>query len=331
MLGDGVEAYFAPLLPWQARAWQQVTEQFYHKKLAHGLLVAGPKGIGKRQFVWRLVAYMLCHRSDEMACGTCESCHWLRSGTHPDLLVLPTSALPDAQDAGESIKIDDIRTLSDYSQTKGHTAKIIVLDQVDGLGVAAANALLKTLEEPRDGVFLILISDRPSRILPTIRSRVQALPLSCVDRDLALSFLSSADTQGYEPQLLLDLADGAVLQALDLPNQAWLGQRKAWLATLVALKTKKRTVTAAVNYWQKTLSLPEFLYLSRVMLVDVYRVALGLPSLHQDLDVVSYVGQLTLFQSQLDELLARLDQLELAIGQNVQEKIAYTQCLVLLS
>lgn len=82
--------YFAPLLPWQRQAWQQLTGQFIEQRMPHGLLAAGQKGIGKREFVWRFVAYLLCLEKNQYgACGHCQSCQWLRAGTHPDLLVLP--------------------------------------------------------------------------------------------------------------------------------------------------------------------------------------------------------------------------------------------------
>ena len=160
------QRYFAQALPWQDKAWRQLTEQFLHQQLPHGLLAAGPKGIGKHEFVWRFVAYLLCMQPTEAgACQACDSCKWLKASTHPDLMLLPEPA--EGESVRDSIKIDDIRRLQEYSQTKGHGAKVMVLNGADTLTLGAANALLKTLEEPRDGVFLILISDHPSRLLPT--------------------------------------------------------------------------------------------------------------------------------------------------------------------
>lgn len=329
-----VDAYFAPILPWQREAWQQLTGQFLHRQLPHGLLAAGQAGIGKHAFVWRFVAYLLCsERTDAGACGACESCRWLKAGTHPDLLVLPEAAKPEPikdGEAADSIRIDDIRRLQEYSQTKGHGVKVIVLDAADTLTLGAANALLKTLEEPRDGVFLILISDYPSRLLPTIKSRVQALPLTHIDQGEALSYLGEhmdVDTA----KMLLELADGAVLQAQGLPNTAWFGQRGLWLKTFSALQRGTRLPAAAGEYWQKTLSLDDFLVLSRMMLVALWRHRLGLPSLHSDLVIDALIGQLTIEAKVLENLLLQLDDVEASLAQNIQEKLAYHRLMLAMA
>lgn len=311
--------YFAPLLPWQRQAWQQLTGQFTEQHLPHGLLAAGQKGIGKREFVWRFVAYLLClQKNQHGACGHCQSCQWLRSGTHPDLLVLPQ---------GDSIKIDDIRALQEYSQTKGHGVKVIVLDGADTLTLGAANAFLKTLEEPRDGVFLILISDHPSRLLPTIKSRVQTMPLSYIDKVEAIDYLNEFMSPKLS-KLLLDISDGAVLQAKGLSSAKWFDQRTLWLKTYTALQLSKRTASAASNYWQKTLTLAEFITLSRVMLMDLWRVFLGIPSLHQDIDVAALLAQVQLDSSKLESLLSCIDDTQIAYAQNVQETLGFDRILI---
>ena len=91
-------SYFAPLLPWQQPLWTQLTERVLSPQpsLPHALLAAGMSGLGKREFVWRLVAWLLCRQRDSQplgACGSCESCQWLKSGTHPSLQVLPLISL----------------------------------------------------------------------------------------------------------------------------------------------------------------------------------------------------------------------------------------------
>lgn len=320
------DAYFAQLLPWQHDAWHQLTEQFLQQQLPHGLLAAGPVGIGKHEFVWRFVAYLLClQRTDLGACGECESCHWLKSGTHPDLMVLPESA-KEGDSAHDSIKIDDIRRLQGYSQTKGHGVKVMVLTQADTLTLGAANALLKTLEEPRDGIFLILITDHPSRLLATIKSRVQTLPLMHIDQGLALGYLSQqmdADTAS----MLLDLSDGAVLQAQRLQSQDWFHQRTLWLKTFAALQRGTRQPFVASEYWQKTLSLGDFMTLSRMMLLALWRHQLGLASLHRDLDMDALLAGVSIDNEVLERLLAVLDDVEATLNQNVQEKLAYDQLI----
>lgn len=317
--------YFEPLLPWQKRAWRQLTEQFYAGKLPHGLLASGMAGIGKHAFVWRVVAWLLCTAKEvDGACGRCDSCTWLVAGTHPDLLILPTPSVGD-KDVVTSIKIDDVRALQDYSHVKGRGLRLIVLDHAETMTLGAANALLKTLEEPRDGVHLLLISDHPARLLPTIKSRVQNLPLSHIDASVALGYLHSHLPFEYrsQAQMLLNLADGAVLSAQILPTQPWFGQRELWLKTWMALRRGTRHPMAASDYWQSVLSFADFMILTRLMLVDVIRVTLGLGSLHEDVAMVDIIADTPLSLTSIQAFIDTLDDMMVAVGQNVQDKLAY--------
>lgn len=319
--------YFAPLLPWQQRAWQQLTGQFYANKLAHGLLASGMAGIGKRAFVWRFVAWLLCHdKGAHGACGACESCVWLKAGTHPDLLVLPSDSLPTADDSEpSSIKIDDIRALQEYGHIKGHGVRLMVLDRADDLTLGASNALLKTLEEPRLGVHLMLISDNPAKLLPTIKSRVQNMPLNHITREVALSFVADRLGDKTLAKLALDLTDGAVLKATDVPTSAWFDKRTLWLKTWLALKNGTRLPIVASDYWQGVMSLSDFVVLTRLMLMEVVRVSLGVGGLHADIDTKNLITNQSLSFDGVEAFLAKLDDVASATAQNVQEKMAYDE------
>lgn len=322
------ERYFAPILPWQQTAWQQFVRQAVQKHLPHGILAAGVAGIGKRDFVWKMVGYLLCATpSDVGACGQCEQCQWLLAGTHPDLLVLPASSALGADVEVQNIKIEDVRQLQEFAQVTSSGARVIVLDRAESLTMAAANALLKTLEEPRAGVFLLLISDYPAKLLPTIKSRVQLLPLSPVDQSVAVAYLSQT-IEPSQAKRLLALCDGAVLSAQALGEQAWFLARSTWLATLAALLSGSRLPMAASEYWQANLPLEQFCQLSRMMLADLYRVLLGLPSLHDDLPIAEKINGLPITTDYLHNLLACLDQIQSDGEQNIQEKFAYDRLMV---
>lgn len=334
MAVDGVNAYFEPILPWQQATWERLTGQFFEHKLPHALLADGVSGIGKRAFVWRLVAWLLCEqRTNQSACGVCNSCTWLKAGTHPDLLVVPNSHAPHHDtDTKDSIKIDDIRYAQEYSHTKGDGWRIIVLDDADTLTIAAANALLKTLEEPRFGVCLILISDYPSRLLPTIKSRTQSLLLQHFDPALAMSFLQKRVNDDERLQMALQLSDFAPLSALTLLNSSWFERRDVWLKTLVALWNHARTPIAASEYWQSVLGFDEFLKLTQMMMLDVYRVVSGLSSMHTDLDVMAMVQKCPrLTADELDLMHGKVSEMVLAVRQNVQEKMAYDALMCVLA
>ncbi|UYZ90150.1 DNA polymerase III subunit [Moraxella bovis] len=321
-------SYFAPLLLWQTHAWEQVVGQFYDGKLPHGLLACGMAGIGKREFVWRFVAWLLCDdKGEHGACGSCQSCAWLRAGTHPDVMVLPSESLPTSDESERSsIKIDDVRALQEYSHVKGHGVRLIVLDDADTLTIGASNALLKTLEEPRAGVHLILISDNPAKLMPTIKSRVQALPLGAVAHDVALAYVGGVLGDESLARLALTLTDGAALKAVELPKAVWFDKRALWLKTWLTLRHGERSAVSASDYWQGVMSFGDFAVLTRLMLMDMVRVGLGLDSIHTDMDVAGLInGADNLSLDKVENFLASLDDMAVAVGQNVQEKMAYDE------
>lgn len=316
-------SYFQPLYPWQKTAWSQIIHQYQTNHLPHAILASGIQGIGKRHFMYQLAGFLLCQNTDKTthakACGNCPSCHWLLADTHPDFLALPKD--------GQVIKIDDIRALQDSIHTKNAHAKVIVLDYADLMTMGASNALLKILEEPAVGVYWLLISDNPSNLLPTIKSRVQNLPLLPIDTTVATAFLQSF---GFDKQMsitLLTQANFAPLIAKELPNSAWYAQKKGWLQTLMALQTGKRSAMQASQYWQKTLSLPDFLTLTECMIIDIWRVSLDLPSFYADIDTKSVIKACDISPVFLENLSAVLDDIRRAITQNIQEKLAFDKIL----
>ncbi len=373
--------YFDPLLPWQQLAWQQLTEQYRNERLPHALLAGGVVGIGKRRFVARFAAWLLCDTKPmDKPCGVCASCHWLKAGTHPDFYWLPdgdnvnndntngSNANSDNANGNNvnrdnAIKIDDIRALQAFFYRTGDR-RVVVLDHSETMTIAAANALLKTLEEPNAGVYLLLISDSVAKLLPTIKSRVQQIPLTPIDPQLAFDYVeeqllyqptskptttaqttiktrpanqannqannSSLPPSHYPIAMLLTLAQYAPLQAVQLPQTNWFHQRKLWLQTFVALQTHRRTPLQASEYWQTLMPLSSFLQLSQMMLLELWRLGLGLPLVHSDIDSLNIVV-VALSADKLRYLDSVLIDTAKALTQNIQEKLAYDRLFVCLA
>ena len=211
------------------------------ERLPHALLAHGPTGIGKVDFARALAAAMLCEapRRDG-ACGSCASCHWFSQGNHPDYReILPEAAAEDDEGEAEGeapraekakslvIKIDQVRALADFISLSTHRAghRVLVIHPAEAMQPAGANALLKTLEEPPPQTLIVLVSDRPARLLPTIVSRCRRLTLRIPPRADALAWLRE---QGVDrPEAALDAAGGAPLLARDLaaPEEADLRRR----------------------------------------------------------------------------------------------------------
>ncbi|TBU79306.1 DNA polymerase III subunit delta' [Pseudomonas daroniae] len=220
----------ADVYPWQASLWQQLAGRTQH---AHAYLLHGPAGIGKRALAERLMALLLCKSPVALqACGQCKSCHLLAAGSHPDNYVL------EPEEVDKPIKVDQVRALVNFvvqtAQLGGR--KVILIEPTEAMNLNAANALLKSLEEPSGDTVLLLISHQPSRLLPTIKSRCvqQACPLP--SEAVSLQWLSEAlpDSSEQEVRELLYLAAGSPLAAVRLQAQGVREQR-----ALVAEGVKK--------------------------------------------------------------------------------------------
>ena len=199
-------------------------------RLPHAFLVSGRPGIGKVDFAREFARSLLCESPiDRLACGQCPSCHWFGQANHPDYReILPEAAEEGEPEASEAegareagkkslvIKIDQIRAIRDFVSLSTHRAgrRAIVLHPAEALQAAAANALLKTLEEPPPATIIVLVSDRPARLLATIRSRCESMVLRAPPRERALAWLAEGGAD--DPEAALALAGGAPLLAAEL-------------------------------------------------------------------------------------------------------------------
>ena len=232
----------APLAPWQARAYAQAAAAIDAGRLGHALLFCGPAGLGKRHVAERLARRMLCrHRgADGEPCGACRGCRlfaarhqadpaevrpdgtlahpWGHPG-HPDVVFLGHANHPKTGKPRSEIVIEQVRALSERlaltPQLGG--AQVALLDPAEDINRAAANALLKTLEEPQPGRHLWLLSAAPARLAATIRSRCQRVELRLPPRAEALAWLAS---QGH--------AEAAAAEAL-AAARGHPGLAGAWL------------------------------------------------------------------------------------------------------
>lgn len=204
-------------------------------RLAHGWLLTGKSGIGKLEFALHLTRYLLCRQKDQHGpCGGCQECHLFAAGTHPDVKLLqPSSYEPvwpneeiDKKEAkSRQVKIEQVREAIEFAQGTAQRggAKIILLRPAEAMNNNTANALLKILEEPPPLTYLFLISEQPSLLLPTLRSRSQLLEFRSPPQSDALAWLHK-QSPGAENDLYLQLAQGAPLHALRLmKDQAVIG------------------------------------------------------------------------------------------------------------
>jgi DNA polymerase-3 subunit delta' len=183
-----------------------------------------------------LARALLCESpaSDGSACGACASCRYSGAGQHPDLRLVKPVDIDDegVETPAEFIKVAAIRALTEWAQVTSHrrVAKVAVVVPAESMNEAAANALLKTLEEPPAGTNLILVSHQPGRVPPTILSRCQRLVVPIPDPDEARTWLAA---QGVaEPEYALAQAGGAPLIARASSDGRLQSERTAWLGAL---------------------------------------------------------------------------------------------------
>ena len=214
------------LYPWQQDEWQQLWRT-HTQGLHHAILLHGPQGIGKHAFARAVVHALLCeaHTPPQLACGLCAACRWLQAGHHPDFLLLAPLE-KEADDSKKTprqvthISVDQVRALEPFAQTSAHRGgkKLVLIQPLEALNVAASNALLKTLEEPPAGVHFVLLSHQPQRLLPTVRSRCHAIALRRPASAVAMTWL---DEQAIaQASTWLAYADGAPLRAIEWSQHA---------------------------------------------------------------------------------------------------------------
>lgn len=212
------------LYPWQQPQWQSLVEAAQSRRLPHALLLTGCKGLGKADFAIHLAHWLLClekapeatlpdEKSPVAACGQCQSCRLFAAQTHPDLLMI------SAEDSNV-IKVEQIRAMVEKNSLTSHisSTKIYMLFDAHKMNTAAANSLLKTLEEPSPNSLLILVTNQPQYLPPTIRSRCQQLRFAVPDNQTALNWLKTQAPETPVEQLL-NLSQGAPLLALELEKQ----------------------------------------------------------------------------------------------------------------
>lgn len=235
------------VFPWQSQAVEQLNQSWRAKRFSHALLLQGAEGIGKKQLAAWIAASVLCESSQTgelVHCGQCSSCKLIAAGSHPDFIwVRP-------EEDKQQIAIDQLRAaaerLTKTSYRQGY--KIAIVEPAHQMTPAAANSLLKTLEEPSSSALIILITCQPSALLPTVRSRCQKLTVAGPTPDDALQWVK-AETGQEIGEDVLAFVGYAPLKAVQQAKAGFDDFHEQMQRALAALLSNRADVTQIAADW----------------------------------------------------------------------------------
>jgi DNA polymerase III subunit delta' len=312
------------LLPWHADATAQLRQAWSAQRLPHAILVQGADGLGKRSFAAWLAAAVLCEKSNGSelnACGTCTSCALVKAGSHPDFHWIAP------EEDKQQLSVDQVRAacekLSKTSFRQGY--KVAILEPAHQMTPGAANSVLKTLEEPSRGSLLVLLTSRPSGLLPTVRSRCQKLTIARPSTTDAMAWLQQ-ETGKTVPPALLEFSGGAPLRALEYAGGAFDALNQHMQKSLRDLLSGDVDVTQVATEWEKDALIDRLIWLD-LWLSAVARVAIAgtdervtfpggpahLPSLPRTLNISALYGMVDRTRALKAQLARTSLQRELAV------------------
>lgn len=286
------------LYPWLVPTYNKISQTFSEGLGHHALLIKADQGLGAERLFDALTKRIMCQMADNAPCGHCHACHLMAAQSHPDFHVL-------ASQEGKDIGVDQIRSInevvSQHAQQSGN--KLVYIQDAERLTEAAANALLKTLEEPRPNTYFLLQIEPSSSLLATIYSRCQVWNVPLPTEAEALTWLSSqfqAETSELLTALAMNL--GRPLLALETLQQGLIEQRKNFLRQFW-LFYRRRSPLEILPFFEKERTVQQVDWIL-AFLSDAIKYKLEIQSGWQTLDLKTGVTQFADEQTALGLLTA---------------------------
>ena len=239
--------------PWQEAAYSRALQAHLSGRLGHAQLLTGPESLGKLELAVMLAKRLLCREagSELPACGRCLSCQRFEQGSHGDFRRIGIELNEKTGKLKTAIGVEQIRDMAEWlaltAQLDG--ARVVIIETAHRLNVQAANALLKTLEEPMPGRYLVLVTDQAKALPVTIRSRCQRLELPMPSVEQARLWLGQQGVPGEAAERLLPIAGGNPGLALDWYGRGGMALYEAVHGDLAALAKDRLGASEAARAW----------------------------------------------------------------------------------
>lgn len=263
-------------------------------RVAHSFLFSGPDGVGKRLVAFEFAKALNCAGAGPDACGACADCHLMDSSTHPNLTEVWPVDKDDERDASGLIRIEQIREIQNslrYRVERGK--KVVIVDGADRLVPAAANAFLKTLEEPPADSVIILVSSKATELLPTILSRCQRLNFRPLPDDAVRGYLmEKKGLSQVEAGAVARLSGGSISRASAYIDEGAHQLRKEVIERLGRLKPED--VDEALKFAEelsKSDGLAEMLEFLKSWYRDLLVAFEGMPHLVLNSDMKAFMKE----------------------------------------
>lgn len=302
------------LHPWQADVWRSVVKRHRAAGLPHALLVSGAGGIGKHDLCLNIARWLLCQNSQQAgvddACGQCHSCQLWAAGTHPDFMIC------QPEENSRQIRIDNVRRVNEliFQTPQISRCQVVIMRPAEVMNTNAANALLKTLEEPPGESFILLETERFGSVLPTIRSRCQRISLALPAAEDSMAWLQSQGVSGADATRALQRNGGAPLKAKRWMSEGVAARQETWTEQLLLWSRHQLSLSQVADKWTK-LEFQEVIEWFYAISCDLMKATIGAGAEHlqfaeaiTDLqaNVAVDLQKLVGFQEKLQNILGQL-------------------------
>lgn len=253
------------LLPWQQAAWSHLQSTINQDRVPQALLLAGPPGIGKRVLAQYYAAEILCYNRSitEGRCHTCNSCQLMREDNHIDCIFV------EAESDAQAISIEQVRSMSAriYQSPAVARHKVAIMIDADKMQEKAANALLKTLEEPPANTTILLLAAKPVQLPATIKSRCQVVTINSPDIALLTTHIQqSQSVSAVDVQRAYAYAMGSPSATAALIKE---GQYQAVIDMVIHVYVLRQVNIERLLSSLKTTSIEQLLHLSTRLVSDL--------------------------------------------------------------